>query len=68
MRISADAVTSLISVFLIARRRNLTDLTWLEPIMRSIVERGYTRDFRQLLDEMRILLNRFEAESVRVVE
>lgn len=63
MRISSDAVATLITIFMIARRRGITNLDWLQPIMQSVVERGYGPDFRRFLDEMRILLNRFEAEA-----
>lgn len=63
MRISSDAVATLITIFMIARRRGITSLDWLQPIMQSVVERGYGPDFRRMLDEMRVLINRFEAEA-----
>lgn len=71
MRVSADAVATLITIFMIARRRGHVDPQTLEPVLRSLVERGYAADLRRLFTEIVGLVDRYEQErqtaSVRSV-
>ena len=62
MRFSADAVMTLITIFLIARKHKLVDPQALEPLLRSVVEHGQSENFKAMLSDLIVMIERIEAE------
>ena len=67
MKVPPEVIGPLLAVFMTAQARGWIDMQALEPLLRTIVDRGYAPNVRQMLGEVLQLLERIETENVRPV-
>jgi hypothetical protein len=60
MKIPSEIIAPLLAIFMTAQVRGWIDLQTLRPLLKTIVEHGYTTNVRQMLGEILELLEAVE--------
>lgn len=63
MKIPPEIVGPLLAIFMTAQARGWIDMRSIEPLLKTIVERGYARNVRQMLLEVLELLEIVERRN-----
>jgi hypothetical protein len=63
VKIPPEIIAPLLAIFMTAQARGWIDLQTLRPLLKTVVERGYASNVRQMLGEILELLEAVEREQ-----
>lgn len=65
MKVPPEIIGPLLAIFMTAQARGWIDMRSLEPLLKTVVDRGYANNVRQILGEILELLEAVERAHVR---